>query len=121
MPIVNIQAVVNEEKFSPEQVQMVSDQLGDLFKAGVANTWVKVLYLDRTDYAENQSQVASEVQPTFVEVLKYALGDETKLAAEAAKIAGIVGKALGRPIDNVHVIFSPGGKGRVAFGGKLVT
>jgi hypothetical protein len=45
-------------------------------------------------------------------------GDEMK--REVAALAAAVGAACHRPTEEVHLFYEPPGRGRVAFGGKLV-
>lgn len=122
MPIVTIECVVNtgEEKYPPEVIRRLADNLGRMLGSNPAGTWVKMRYLDRMQYAENESEVDSAVRPTFVEILKHSLADQNSLAAEAVLIASSVSEVLNRPRENVHIIYMPGGAGRVAFGGNLV-
>jgi hypothetical protein len=42
-------------------------------------------------------------------------------AERAARLADITVICIGRPLENTHIIFEPGGRGRVAFGDELVT
>ncbi|MFP6806518.1 MAG: hypothetical protein VB957_04965 [Pseudomonadales bacterium] len=78
-------------------------------------------YLEQSQYAENESTGHSSIHPVFIEVLKQSLPDELALGLEARKIASVVSQILVRREENVHVIYLPAGKGRVAFGGKLLT
>lgn len=122
MPIVNIQLVVaeDEERYAPAIVQGLADSLGEVFDADAGTTWIKMMYLDRRDYAENQARIPETVRPTFVEVLRRSLPEEDRRASEAQRIAAAVARVLSRPSENVHVIYLPAGAGRVAFGGNLV-
>ncbi len=123
MPIVQLDLVIREEseKVSPETLQMLTDELGAHFNSEKSGTWVKLGYTTVELYAENGGSLDSSVRPTLVEVLKYELPDEEQLSREADQLADIVARRLGRPKANTHVIYMPEGKGRVAFGGKLVT
>lgn len=122
MPIVTIQCVEigSTEEVSKATLQKLADQLGDIFKSDPASTWVKISGLDGSCYAENRTSLDPAVQPTFVEVLKRTLQSEEILADEAAEISRCVSVTLGRPRENVHVIYLPEGSGRVAFGGVLL-
>ena len=123
MPIVTIQIVISksEKTYSSTQVEKLSDDLGVIFNSEPSGTWVKLEYLDRSHYSENEVRPDSSVQPTFVEVLKRSLPNQDALAAEAQLIAAKVAHVLSRPVDNVHVIYLPPSEGRVAFGGNLIT
>jgi len=122
MPIVTVQCVQekNTGPYDRKTVQSLSDALGEVFGSNPGTTWVKVQYLERSDYAENGGEFDAEFRPTFIEVLKRTLQDEETLANEAMAIADLVAQILATPTDNVHVVYLPEGAGRVAFGGNLV-
>jgi phenylpyruvate tautomerase PptA (4-oxalocrotonate tautomerase family) len=123
MPIVELELVINgeAEKLGSELIQRLADQIGDYFGSDPADTWLRVRYLDRSQYAENRSRVPDSLKPTFVSILKYQLPGEDKLVEGARRLAEITANCIGRPLENTHIIFEPDGRGRVAFGGELVT
>jgi len=123
LPIVTIQIVTssNDDTYSATDVARLSDSLGSIFNSEPGSTWLKLEYLDRTLYAENETELDSDIQPTFVEVLKRSLPDQDMLTTEAREIAAAVAHTLSRPVENVHIIYLPSGEGRIAFGGKLLT
>jgi phenylpyruvate tautomerase PptA (4-oxalocrotonate tautomerase family) len=43
-----------------------------------------------------------------------------EMQKEVAKITAAVAQIYGRPAENVHVIYQPEARGRVAFGGEIV-
>ena len=120
MPIVTIQCIVTpaDGEFDGRLVQQLADELGDLFESDPGGTWVRLSTLPREQYAENRVKLEPTVRPTFVEVLKRSLPGSEELAAEALQVAETVARVLGRPRENVHVIYAPPAGGRVAFGGK---
>ena len=122
MPIVTIQIVKskNDNPYTAADVQKISDRLGKIFNSDSGGTWVKLEYLDRNHYAENEVPLNSIVQPTLVEVLKRSLPNQDSLAVEAQQIAINVAHVFSRPVENVHIIYLPPGEGRVAFGGNLL-
>ena len=65
-------------------------------------------------------EFSPELRPVIVEVLKSELESGKTLAVEAATICAVVSRILGRRTENVHVIYEPAARGRVAFGGQLV-
>ena len=122
MPIVDIEVL--EDADNPASLdahlQTLADRLGELFSSDAAGTWVRLRYLSRSHYAENQVAVETNVRPTFVTVLKARLPDTDALRAEAKQIAVIVGTAFDRPHANVHVLYAPPAEGRIAFAGELL-
>ena len=124
MPIVELELVTSNEaeKLMPDVIQQLSDEIGDYLGSDTAGTWLKVRYLDQDHYAENNLAGADgRLKPTFVYVLRYQLPGQDKLAQDARRLAAIVSGCTGRPVENTHIVFEPDGKGRVAFGGELVT
>lgn len=122
MPIVTIKLVTHDESEYPDkqQVQSLADELGDLFGSGKGGTWIKVEFIPMDMYAENRAEIAPNVQPTFVEVLKSDLPSMDERSAEVLQIAQVVAAGVRRPSENVHVLYLPPAKGRMAFGGKLL-
>ena len=123
MPIIELELVIDgeAEKLGSELIQRLADQIGDYLGSDTAGTWVRVRYLDRSHYAENRSRVPDSVKPAFVSIMQYQLPDEDDLVEGARRLAALTAGCIGRPLENTHVIFEPDGRGRVAFGGELVT
>ncbi len=123
MPIVQLQLVIRDdsERIAHETLQRLADELGECFQSGAAATWVKVDYIPFEQYAENRETLHDDARPTLVRVLKYKIPDQERLAQEAKELASIVANVLLRPERHTHIIYEPDGKGRVAFGGLLVT
>ena len=121
MPIIDIELVEDEapQAVSAEIVQALADELGELLGSNQASTWVRMRYLPRDQYAENQGAIDQSTRPVFVTVLKAFSGDEQQLA-EARAIADKVSGLLQRPIQNTHILFQPDAVGRIAFGGELI-
>ena len=121
MPIVDIEIIPKpEEIIRDEIVQELADQLGEIFGSPKGGTWVKIRELTENHYAENGGKEEG-VYPIFVSVLKSRLPSPDELQKEVKRITGAVAQICGRSTENVHVIYHSEGKGRVAFGGKIVT
>jgi phenylpyruvate tautomerase PptA (4-oxalocrotonate tautomerase family) len=82
-------------------------------------TWVKLRALQRGRYAESGG-ADPELRPVFVSVLKARRPPPSEIEEEARRLTEALAEALGRPMENVHVIYEAGAAGRVAFGGQLV-
>jgi phenylpyruvate tautomerase PptA (4-oxalocrotonate tautomerase family) len=120
MPIVDIEIMLRaDESVDKEMVSDLAEELGDIFHTPQGETWIKVHPLSADQYAENGGTPAG-VYPVFVAVIKSILPSLEETQNEAAKITGAVAQICGRPSENVHVIYQPEGRGRVAFGGKIV-
>ncbi len=120
MPIVDIEVLEDDSQSLDGRLQYVADRLGVLFDSDPAGTWVRLRYLSRAHYAENQVSVGEDVCATFVTILKASLPDVDALRAEAKQVALTVAEALDRPQANVHVLYAPPAEGRIAFGGQLL-
>jgi len=120
MPIVEIEIILKpNEAIDPEISSHLANELGKIFDSQKGGTWVKIHVLPESHYAENDMKAGS-VHPIFVSVLKSALPSQVMLEIEIAKITDVVARITGRPTENVHVIYTPEGSGRVAFGGNLI-
>jgi len=120
MPIVDIEIVLRaDESVDKGMVSDLADELGDIFHTPQGGTWIKVHPLSADQYAENGG-TPTGVYPVFVSIIKSKLPSLEETQNEAAKITGAVAQICGRPSENVHVIYQPEGRGRLAFGGKLV-
>ena len=126
MPIVTIETLsdspISDEDAlpTPVQLQSLADSLGALFGSHPSGTWVRARQQQRAYYAENMMEVSASLRPVIVEILKANLGTEKERAIEAAAVCALVAQTLDRDIQNVHVIYQPEARGRVAFGGQLV-
>ena len=120
MPIVDIEIVLKpDEIISDEMASEFADELGTIFGSSKNGTWVKVNGIAEMFYAENGGKEEG-VYPVFVSVLKARLPASKEIKGEIDAIVGAVAKICKRDSAFVHVIYQPEGKGRVAFGGKVV-
>lgn len=119
MPIVEIE-IVAERKLVPGLAARLAHDLATIFGGPASGTWVKLHRLDVHDYAEGDGGPSPEVRPVLVSVLKADPPFEDELRAEIRQIVDVVAAVCDRPPENVHVIYEPAGRGRVAFGGDLV-
>ena len=122
MPIVRLKLVVQHdaERLGKDTLQTLADELGVYFDSEPSGTWVEVEYLPVEQYAENRRELPEDMRTTLVYVLKHDLPAEEEVAREAMDLARLVSKRLQRPRRNTHVFYEPPGKGRIAFGGRLV-
>ena len=123
MPIVDIELVTRTTDpvaVDTEMLQIVADELGDLFGSESGGTWVRLRSMDQRAYAENRVPTDSEATPVFVNVLCADFPEVSALRREMAGVADIVARWLDHPRENVHVLYAPGARGRIGFGGVLV-
>ena len=105
---------------SPTLAPRLAEAAGHALAAPAGETWVRLRRLTTTFYAESGGGPLAGVPPVFVQVLQARLPDETALARQAAALGAAIAEVCGRPADRVHVVFSPAGVGRIAFGGRLL-
>jgi phenylpyruvate tautomerase PptA (4-oxalocrotonate tautomerase family) len=118
MPIIDVEFV--QERPGPIETTLarkLADALGEVFDAKPGKVWVRVRELSYGAYAENG--VAKPPKPVFVTILASNPPEGKEIEARLAAIAEVVAKLAKRPLENVHVVFEPAAKGRIAFGGKL--
>ena len=121
MPIVDVEIVLRPgETIRNEVVSELANELGEIFHSQAGEAWIRVYELPTNQYAENGG-TPDGVYPIFVSVIKSKLPASKELQEEARKITGAVAHICGRSSANVHVIYQPEGRGRVAFGGKIIS
>ena len=121
MPLVDVEIVLKPQETIPDAIASeLADQLGQIFGSPSNGTWVKVRGIDEFSYAENGGKEEG-VYPVFVTILKAELPDRITLQTEVDAVSAAVSQICQRPPHLVHVIYQPDGKGRVAFGGRIVT
>ena len=80
-----------------------------------SGTWVRLRQLEGWQYAEN----GPATSPAFVSLTLADCPEDP--APTLARVAAAVAECLGRSVDSVHVILEPPARGRIAFGGHLLT
>ncbi len=121
MPIVDVRPVVSASRKLPsDAAQTLAASIARVLGADTGRVWVRVTELQDGKYAENGAMVEDDDLPVFVQVLHTDWPDEEARVNEAEQLAAAVASSLRRPVERVHVEYAPPGRGRVAFGGKLV-
>jgi phenylpyruvate tautomerase PptA (4-oxalocrotonate tautomerase family) len=121
MPILEIEMITTDGAPPGEgKAAALAEAAAKVFESAKGRTWVRLSTLPLSQYAENGGGPAEGVLPVFVSVLKSAPPYGELRAAEAKKLAEAMALVLDRPVENVHVIFEPAAKGRIAFGGNLL-
>ena len=121
MPILEVEIVQPDDVPSdPALAARIADAAGAVFDSGPMQTWVRVRALPLSQYAENGGGPPQGVAPVFVTVLKAALAPLDRRQEEVRQLTQRIAVVCRRPAENVHVLYSPDGAGRAAFGGSLV-
>lgn len=119
MPLIEVEVVADDE-LSATLAAGLAEAAGGALDAPAGQTWVRLRRLTTASYAESGGGPPASARPVFVQVLHARLPDEATLGQQAAALSAAVGEVCGRPADQVHVVFSPAGAGRMAFGGRLL-
>lgn len=119
MPIIEVE-LVGDSAGSSSMAGELADALALALEARPDGTWVKVAVLPEALYAEGGGGPAVGIRPVFVRIVKAELAVGTELQAQALRVADAVSAVCGRPRENVHVIYEPQARGRIAFGGQLL-
>jgi phenylpyruvate tautomerase PptA (4-oxalocrotonate tautomerase family) len=120
MPILEITVVLKQgESLSTRFAPAIADAASAVFDSPAGRTWVRVSSIEPGMYAEDGGGPPAGIAPVFVSVLKASLGDGEALVQEARRLAEAIATVIGRPRENVHIIYEAPGLGRIAFGGRL--
>ena len=121
MPIVEIEITRKQNESIPNDLAAsLANELGAILNSPDGTTWVKLHELQESHYAENNVS-QNNIHPVFINIIKSVLPETSVLEKEVIQITKIVAKLCNRPPENIHIIYEPEGRGRVSFGGKLVT
>lgn len=121
MPVLDIEIVIGTEEQLPiDLAQRIAHRAGEIFNTPAGHTWVMVHRMERGLYAENDVALDEGVKPVLVRVLKARMPPEEQLLDEVQLLTLALAQLLNRPFENIHIIYEPEARGRVAFGGRLV-
>jgi phenylpyruvate tautomerase PptA (4-oxalocrotonate tautomerase family) len=121
MPILDVEIVVAEkETFDASLAASLADATGEVFGTVAGQTWVRLRALPRAGYAENGGGPPDGTHPVFVRVLLADPPEAEERRLQVHRLTLAIAKVCARPPENVHLLYEPSARGRVAFGGKLV-
>ena len=121
MPIIDVEFVTDSAlPDSAELTGKLADAAADIFNTAPGRTWVRTRTLDPHHYAENGGGPPDDVAPVFVTVLKADLPPQDLLRREMQQLAQRFAAICDRPVENIHILYEPSARGRIAFGGDLV-
>ncbi len=122
MPILQVQIVLRDgETLAAGLAGAIASAAASVFASPPGHTWVRLASLAASDYAEDGGGPPEGVSPVFVSVLKAHVPSAAELNVECARLTQAIAGVVGRPPEDVHVTYEPGGAGRVSFGGNLVS
>ena len=120
MPLIEIEVVGNGDPLDPGLPSRLADAVGDVLGARPGTTWVRLHQLERSNYGESGGPVPEDLRPVFVHLLLARQHEAGEVGPMLQRVTQAVAESLHTPTDNVHVVLSPDGAGRVTFGGRLV-
>ncbi len=121
MPVLEVELVLRDDEILAEDLAgRIADAAGEVFDAAPGTTWVRLRTSLPSSYGESGGGPPADTHPVFVRVLKADIADGETLSNEAVRLTETLAAIIGRPLENVHLIYEPAARGRVAFGGKLV-
>ena len=121
MPIVSVEVVADRGRMlEPNLTQSLADAVGRVLNSPPGQTWIRLRWLWREEYAENEALVYSAELPVFVTILERQPPAGALLQAEVTALTHAIAQVIGRPAACVHVEYAPAAAGRVSFGGRLV-
>ena len=122
MPVLDVEIVLSDsERVQPSWAPQLADAAAEIFATAPGRTWVRLRELPEDQYAENGMHQQGAVHPVFVSILKADRPKDKGLQREIRQLTESFAHILARPKENVHLFYLPSGRGRVSFGGTLVT
>ncbi len=120
MPIVDVQVVAKGSAVPEGLALRLAEALAPVLSAPPGHAWVRLSILPEAQYAENGANEGATSLPVFVRLLHADLPNAEVLAMQAEAISRTVALCIPCFPHQVHVEYAPAGRGRVAFGGKLL-
>jgi phenylpyruvate tautomerase PptA (4-oxalocrotonate tautomerase family) len=122
MPILDIEIVLRPGEILPDRLAgTLENAAGRSMGSAPGRTWVKLRGMEARDYAEDGDGKPEGVCPVFVRVLKADRPEGAEHRAEVRRLTEAVASASGRPPENVHILYEASARGRLSFGGEVVS
>ncbi|HEU4724460.1 MAG TPA: hypothetical protein VFU59_04085, partial [Candidatus Eisenbacteria bacterium] len=98
----------------------IANAVGEMLRAAPQSVWVRLEMIPATHYAENGG-TQDGAAPIFVTLLEKSPPEGAALVAEISALTTAIAAACDRDPTCVHLVYELPGRGRVSFGGRLVT
>ncbi len=122
MPILDVEIVIAAgDEPDDSLAARLADAAGEVFETVAGKTWVRLRELPRDRYGENGGGPPEGVLPVFVDVLLADPPEGEDLRLQVHRLTLAIAKVCDRLPENVHLFYQAAARGRVAFGGKLVS
>jgi phenylpyruvate tautomerase PptA (4-oxalocrotonate tautomerase family) len=118
MPILNVE-IVTSDPIEAGLTTRIAEVAGQVFGGPAGSTWVRLRALPPEQYAENGTTSPAGWHAVFVTVLKAQRPSGPVLQAEVRALTDGIAHVCGRPAENVHILYEPDARGRIAFGGEV--
>lgn len=119
MPIVTIEIVGGSALRGAKLSQRLADACSPAFPPEHREVWLQLRLVRGPSWAVSKKSSRGR-KPVFVHVVREVNPRGAKLKQEIQGLTEAVARVTGRPRDQVHVLYEPSAKGRMAFGGRLV-
>jgi phenylpyruvate tautomerase PptA (4-oxalocrotonate tautomerase family) len=122
MPIIEFQIIGNLEISDKKDFRKeLINGLANIFGSENKSVWCKFNFIPVENYIENDNSGLSIPLPLpiFLKILNYQNKSIEECKKEAIIISEFVSKVCNRPKENIHILYEPSAKGRIAFGGIL--
>ena len=120
MPILKVEVVGKREEFPRNLAQQIADSAATELDSRPQGTWVTTTFIQENDYAENGGRDES-LNPVLISLVLSDPPANGELQSLIAALTTAIASVVGVPSENVHIIVEPAARGRVSFGGRLVT
>jgi phenylpyruvate tautomerase PptA (4-oxalocrotonate tautomerase family) len=119
LPILRVEIVERPgTEPDPGLARSLAESAGRVFGSRPGSTWVILTRRSALDYAENGEE--GEHYPVFVRVLVRDPPSGAKLREEVSALTDAIARECGREPSEVHLLYEPAARGRMAFGGRLL-
>lgn len=118
MPILDVELITSEPLDSGLAAKL-AEVAAQVWGGPAGSTWVRLRALPPEQYAENGTTSPAGWHAVFVTVLKAQRPSGPALQAEVRALTDAIARVCGRPAENVHILYEPDARGRIAFGGDV--
>lgn len=120
MPIVTIEIFGGLGRRAGKLAQALADECSPAFPPNHREVWLHLRLVPGENWTVSNRSIRGPL-PVFVHVVREVNPRGAKLRREIERLTGAVARVTGRPQKQVHVIYEPSAKGRMAFGGRLLS
>jgi len=120
MPILTVELIGGPDRPPPGLARAIASAAAPILGSEPDGTWVRLRALGPQEYAENGDAYRG-IRAAIVTILQADPPTSAARAAEAELLCAAIAEATDRDPAHVHLIYDPPARGRIAFGGRLLT